>query len=136
MRLRKCDMKFTGNDKVAFIRLRVLAKSSQLHKLESSLLNFIIRSSSVIEFERCKRYDVEKDIGNRLGLKNVMDAINYLDAGSRLSLALLEDERGFSVKVYDAVHFICNMMNYYIKIPRADLEQFLRDNCGDLIFMP
>ena len=54
-----CEMKFNDNDRVAFISLRILAKSSQLQKLDNSLLNFINRSSSALEFEICERYDVD-----------------------------------------------------------------------------
>ncbi len=131
-----CESKFTTNDRVAFIRLRILAKHTELRRLESSLLDSIKGSSAVTEIERCKRYDVNSDIGNRFGANRVRRVVDYLDTASRLTLALLEGEQGFSTKVSDAVHLICNMMDFTLKIPRSYMEQFLKNQSGDLIFMP
>ena len=132
----ECESKFTTNDRVAFIRLRILAKHTELRRLESSLLDSIKGSSAVTEIERCKKYDVNGDIGDRFGATRVRRVVDYLDAASRLSLALLEGEQGFSPKVSDAVHLICNMMDFRLKILRPYMEQFLKSQSGDLIFMP
>lgn len=132
----QCESKFTRHDSVAFVRLRVLAQSTNLPVLESSLLELIRRSSAAIEIERCNKYNVNGDIGNRFGTKCVSEVINYLDAGSRLTLALLEGDCSFSPKVADAVHLVCNMMDFRLRISRADMEQFLKQQNGDLIFMP
>jgi hypothetical protein len=132
----ECESKFTTNDSVAFVRLRVLAQSANLPVLENSLLDLIRRSSAVKEIERCKKYDVNRDIGTRFGTKCVSAVIDYLDVGSRLTLALLEGEGGFSPKVADAVHLVCNMMDFRLRISRANMEQFLKQQSGDLIIMP
>ena len=132
----ECESKFTTNDRVAFIRLRILAEHTELRRLESSLLDSIKSSSAVTEIERCTRYDVNGDIGNRFGVNRVRKVVDYLDAASRLSLALLEEEQGFSPKVSDAVHLISNMMSFRLKIPREKLEKFLENQSGGLIFMP
>ena len=108
----ECESKFTTGDEVAFIRLRILAKRTELQRLESSLLYFIRSSSAVTQTERCKSYDVNGDVGNRFGTNRVTRVVDFLDAASRLSLALLEGEQGFSPKVHNAVHLICNMMNF------------------------
>ena len=94
------------NGRVAFIRLRILAKHTELRRLESSLLDSIKGSSAVTEIERCKRYDVNGDIENRFGANRVKRVVDYLNAASRLSLALLEGEQVFSPKVSDAVHLV------------------------------
>lgn len=132
----ECESKFTTDDRVAFIRLRILAKHTELRRLEGSLLDSVKGSSAVTEIERCKRYDVNGDIGNRFGANRVRRVVDYLDAASRLSLALLEGEQGFNPKVHDAVHLICNMMNFRVQISRSGMEQFLKSQNGDLIFIP
>lgn len=132
----ECETKFTRNDSVAFVRLRVLAQHTNLSVIESSFLDFVRRSSAVTEIERCKKDDVDGDLGKRFGIKRVNEVIDYLDAGSRLTLALLEGERGFGPRVADAVHLVCNMMDFRPRISRASMEQFLNEQSGDLIFMP
>ncbi len=132
----ECESKFTKNDLVAFIRLRVLTQSTNLLVLENNLLELIKKSSAAIGIERCKKYDINGDLGKRFGTERVSEIVDYLVAGSRLTLTMIEGEQGFSPKVADAIHLVCNMMSFRLIISRSCLEQFLKQQSGDLNFMP
>jgi len=123
---------------VAFIRLRIRVEQKDLHVLETSLLDFIKRSSVVRETEP-GTYDVMGDLGKRYGNNRVEELIDYLDKSSRLCLTFCQDEEQYYHYLIpdfnvNPAHLVCNIMNYYWLRRRNYVEGLLKNKqYGDYI---
>lgn len=127
------DDTFFTHGIVAFLRVRLLIDSDDADAIRSQLISRIESLSNgggLLKGYEEKPYDVEEDIGKRIGLEYMDSVIGLLDNASRLRILLVKNDEynrnreDLARKIVAVMHLSANTLDFAaecnIRIGRMD----------------